>query len=271
MTDPNATPGAKPGDATANPAVVEQDEETEGQTAQGENQDESAGDAGEGDESKDKKPELTPEQKQIHSLQRRIGRLTSDKVNHKAEITALQRQIDELKTGTTKPDDDGKPQLTEEEVERRARTLAAQGVRQLEHAKTVNAALEKGQKAYKDFDSMVRVVNEEVGGFYDGEDGPPRPITIAIFEETDKPHLIIKHLSENPDIAAEIAKLPPQRQISRIVRLESELGKQATPPKPSGAPKPIVPVQGGATAVVEEAKLSDKEWWERRKKARLGT
>ncbi len=270
MDPKSATPGAQPGDATANPVVVEQDEEApKGQTTEG--------GTGEADTATDSegepkgKPELTPEQKQIHGLQRRIGRLTSDKVNNQTEIQLLQRQLREIQdkaANAQTPEDD--KSLTDEEIERRAEQKAAQRREAERIEEAANKFVTNGRKAFKGaFDDMVKVVAEEIGGMFD-KHGRLTPTAVALMD-AEEPHEVVKYLSENPEEAAELAALSFSRQVRRVARIELEIekGKAKPPPKPSGAPKPVEQLKGSAAASVDEAKLSDKEWEARKLKERL--
>lgn len=269
-----ATAGAQPADATQKPGIVGQDgEQAEGQTAEGEQREtpEGAGEGeGEGEQAGTSggKPKLTPEQRIQFGLQKRVGRLTNERATLKAENEQLRAQL--ASQQTPPKDDEGQeqpPQLTEQEVERRARELAAQRVEQQRVASLVESTLAAGTKAYaKEFDGLVAVVDDAIGGFAD-RNNRITPIGAAILE-SEKPHELIHHLAENPELAEELAALPPARQIRRIAQIEVELGK-ASQPQASNAPKPIPSSRSsGASVQKDPAKMSDKEWYEERQKKR---
>lgn len=252
-----ATSGAVPADATKTPAVVEQAEEGKKVQVEAIVEPKETPEEVEPEAKPEQKPkpELTPEQRERRGDQRRIDRLVRDRA-------MLQAEIDQLRRETAKPQTDEPPQLTEEEVEKRAteraRVLASQEVERQALSNMVETTIAKGRKAYAKFDDMTAAVAEEIEGFAD-ESGKLRPLTAAIFD-SDKPHELIKHLSDNLEIAAELATLSPLRQIRRIAQLEVEMSKPVTP-KPSSAPKPITPVKGGgASADFDSMDPKDPRW-----------
>lgn len=251
----NATPGAEPVDATATPVVVEQEEEgTEGHEAGGE-----PAEAVEGE----KKPQWTDEQKEIYNLKRRVGRLTRDKALAEAEVQLARKQ----QATAEAPRTEEPASLTEEEVNRRADVIAARRDEQRTLTRMINTAVEQGQKAYKDFDAKTAIVEFELDGFVDAK-GDMRPVTAAILH-ADKSHELINYLAENPELASELATLPPIHQIRRVAQLEIEMGKTSKP-KPSGAPKPINPVKGSGGGSDEPDPKDHKAWiaWRNKTTAR---
>lgn len=265
MPDTNAAPEAQAGEATQTPVPVEQEEEAGGQSAEGDTGDGSGDGDGEG-----KKSEPTAEQREIHGLKRRINRLTSDKASdratHKAEIEQLRIKIAELQSKSAGDDDEQQPHLTQADVKRLATSEAAR-MREQEHLRElINSTYERGNKSWKNFQDMDAAVGDEIGG-YVGSNGQLNPATVAILS-ADKPHAVIKYFSENLEMAADFARMSQARQIRKVAQIEMELGKPVVP-KPSGAPKPVEPIRGSSATVVDESKLSDKEWAARRRAARL--
>jgi hypothetical protein len=282
----DATAGALPADATKQPGSVGQEEVTpKDPQSEGGEQDPSGGDAGAGEGGEgegggdagggEPKPKLTAEQRAVFGLTKRVGRLTNERAALKAENDQLRRQLGAAGDGgQAETGDDGEgdppanggdkapPQLSEKEVERRARALAAQQVEYQRITGVVNKTITEGRKAFQDFDALTAAVDDVIGGFADTE-GRMRPITAAIFD-SEKPHELIKHLAENPEEADELAALPPIRQVRRIAQIEIELGKAK--PKASSAPKPIVPARGSGVVQKDQSKMSDKEWFEEQRK-----
>lgn len=228
------------------------------------------------------KPQLSDSEKAIRSLQRRVSRLTQEKAVLAARMSLVQqpRAAEPADADADDDDDEGQedgwtetgkrkpparqapPKLTEQEVNRRAEALAAMKLEAGEHVKAANACVSAGRKAFpKEFDTMLRTVAEEVGGFYedDSQGGRPMPIARAIFEETDKPHEVIRYLAENPDVAAELGELSARSQIRRLAKIEHEMG-QATKPKPSNAPKPVDAPKGSAAGSDEPDPKNAEAW-----------
>lgn len=263
-----ATPGVVPVDATATPVVVEQEEgKPTAKVPEGEGSEATEGSEGDGDKPK---PELTAEQKEIYALKRRIGRLTNQKAQAEAQIELTRKETAERARAAETPEGaeaEKPPQLTDEEVDKRARALSAQREEQRTLTENVEKTIKAGRKAFKDFDAKTAVVDEEIGGFADAH-GRLRPLTAAIFD-ADQPHELISYLAEHPEEAAELAEMPPIRQIRRIAQIEIEMGKTSKP-KPSGAPKPITPVKGSGGGSDEPDPKDSKAWiaWRNKTAAR---
>jgi hypothetical protein len=192
--------------------------------------------------------------KAAKALQRRIDRLTREKYELKAEN-------DQLRTPKQQADDE-KEHLTEDEVETRAEARAREiaEIKQIE--KHCNEVFDEGLKENKEFAKAFRSLAEEIGAPFDKK-GRPTPTMSAILD-ADKPHKLIQHLADNPDIAAELADLSPTKQIRRIVQIEKEMGEEAKP-KQSSAPKPATPVSAAASGSKDPATMTDKEFAEWRK------
>jgi hypothetical protein len=258
MSDPNVP--ATQAEPEPKPAVVQQEQSNTDNA-------DATDDAHDGDEGKpeDGKPELTAEQKTIRKLERRIDKLTAQKGEltraAERELAALRQQL-EAKNGSA-DDDDETPKLTRDDVER----LAAEKARELRKQETVSekvAGVLKLGKKIEGFDAAVNALSEEVP-FIDR--GRPTAFIQAVLD-SDMPADVIHYLGENTDEAAEYAGLSEAQIGRRLARLEDKLKRSAIA-KRSSAPIPLKPVNGTSSVKVDEQKLSDAEWWERRKKAKL--
>lgn len=273
-------------DTTQKTADVEPKKPEDG-ASEGKQTEQGTGD-GAADEGKGK-PQLSDSDRAIRSLQRRVSRLTQEKAVLAARMSLVQQHRADDSPQADPDEDDGEgeedgwtetgkrkpptrqapPKLTEQEVNRRATALAAAQLEMAEHNKAANTAVAEGRKAFKkdQFDTMLRTVAEEVGGFYDDNDRP-MPICRALFEETEEPHKVIRYLAENPDLAAELGELPARRQIRRLAQIEAEMG-QATKPKPSNAPKPVDAPKGSPAGSDEPDPKNYEAWstWRNRKLA----
>lgn len=250
-----ATAGAEPVDATKNADVVDGDEDVGQETDPG-----TEGEKKEGD---GKKPELTAEQKEIYALKRRIGRMTKEKTSDKAELAVLRRDLEQLQNP---PEEGDRPQLTEQEIERRAQALARKMADGNRVEERITSSIAAGRKELgKGFNALVATVDDLIGGFFDGDN--LRDIGESIFD-ADRPHQVIRYLADNPEFAAELSDMPAKQQVKRITRLEIELEKASTK-KPSNAPKPIDEIKASSVAARDETKMTDKEFWDARQKARM--
>lgn len=233
-----------------------------GEAGQGEKE---AGEQGEGTEKKE--PELTPREKELaekleaaqrekdnlekarKSMQRRIDRITRE--THQAQQQGQQAQ----------PQGQGQQELTPEqiqaEIDRKAGEIAAQ--RDLD--RKCNDVAKAAEKLDKDFTKNFTELIEETGPMFD-QRGRPLPLMSAILDAEDPAKLLV-HLTENRDIAAELADLTPTQQIRRIAKLETEIetaeAEKKKPKQPSNAPKPATPVK--AVAAGDEPDPADAARW----------
>lgn len=232
MNEFQATSGAAPADATNEPsAVVGQ---TEGRTE---------GEGAEGGEQEAPK-ELTAAEKAAKALERRVARLTreryEDRARHEVELSQARQAA-----APAKPDAEGaKPQLTHEEVEQRARTMAAEIAEATSFNDRCNKVFEDGKKLSATFSDDLKTIRDEVGPLFD-KNNRPTDFMKAILD-ADAPARLLKHFADNVEIAAELEALPARQQIRRIALLEQSMG-EASKPKPSSAPKPVAPVRAGGS------------------------
>lgn len=243
MSELEAAVGAEPTETTEVPVVVGQEEGThEGAPAE-----ETA------------KPELTEAEKAAKALKRRVDRLTRERYEERARHDA---EVARLRESVAKPEGEA-PQLTQEEVERRAEEKA----KHIAEARAFNERCDKvfndGKKLYPTFAEDLRTVASEVGPLFD-KDNQPTTLMRSILD-SEEPHKVFKYLADNPDVAAEIADLPERQQFRRLVKLETEIG-EATRPKPSNAPKPVAPVRGGAASGSPDPDKDPQAWIDWRNK-----
>ena len=218
--------------------------------------------------------ELTPAEKEARALRRRVDRLTRDKYQREARERQLEEELQRYRAqlggqeGTQQQDQNLGPEAVQAQA------------RQLVEAERFNSrcdeVVQRGTETYPDFAAKVQELAAEAPLF--DRKGRPEPILEAILDADDPPRLIY-HLGENPDLAAEIAALPPRQQVRRLALIERDLGAQAqTPaqskpqaqPKPmpvTKAPAPITPVRGqGGQFSKDPAQMSDAEWWAQQRK-----
>lgn len=201
------------------------------------------------DETKPKADEKAPDsEKSIKALQRRVDRLTRERYQLRAENDQLRTPQQDKGEGNH---DEGN------DVEARAHELAQEIASLKEFNARCDEVYEKGMKSGNFKDSMA-AFSEEIGGAFDAN-GKPSTMMLAVLD-ADEPHKMIMHLGENAEIAAEISKLSPAKQIRRIAQLERDIA-EAAKPKPSTAPKPAQPVKAAGVGDAPDPK-DTKRWIE---------
>jgi chromosome segregation ATPase len=200
-------------DASAGAAPVE----SQGQTAQPEPQ--TAGDAHqqtETEQSSDQSSDegggdkLTPEQRKIQKLERRIDRLTAKRGAAEREAELRRQELEAIQQRISRQDDDGEPakrQFTEADIDRIARERADELTRQRAIGDRVGKVLKEGSKL-DGFNAAVDAVAEVVP-FMDKR-GKPTPFIEAVLD-ADNPAELLKYLGDNPEEAEELADLTPAR------------------------------------------------------------
>lgn len=106
------------------------------------------------------------------------------------------------------------------------------------------AFIDKAQAKYDDFDERCMT--------------PETPFTVPMFEAAKRSDIgadILYELGGKPNEVRRIAALDPMDQVIEIARMEARLrAPPAAPkPKPTAAPAPIKPVNGGASAAVAKS------------------
>jgi hypothetical protein len=119
------------------------------------------------------------------------------------------------------------------------------------------------RKAVEDFQKRSREAAKSIPDFEEVVSDSDAIVTKAMAEaivSSEDGHLIVYHLAKNPDEAERIASLSPAAQAREIGKIEATLSKPA-PKKPSGAPAPISPVGGKASATSAEPDPSNTKDW----------
>lgn len=181
------------------------------------------------------------------AISEREGRVAAEKANAEllARITNT-APVDPNNPNPVTPAVVTKPELTEEEVERRATVKAAQMSATARFNDACNTVAETGKQEFKDtWDEALKNLGL-VGAI--GQNVPPDFLETAI--ELKNPAKILHHLGTNIEEAERIAKLPPKKMAMEMARLESQLNapiaQPAAPALPaiSNAPAPVIPVNG---------------------------
>lgn len=213
----------------------------------------------------DKKPE---EPKKNHD-QRRWERLMRERAEFKAKAELLEKmQIQQ----TAQPQETGEPKRENfpddiswyNAVRKYDREQILAQVQQPKQPQNNWVAKEEAARsAYSDFDDVM-------------EDARDQGLTIPqaaadAITSSDLGADIQYHLAKNPKEAERLWALAnPVDQIRAIGRIEAAIeAKKKAPVKVSAAPKPIAPVRTtDGVAEIDRDKLTDKEWFEMRRKER---
>jgi hypothetical protein len=123
-------------------------------------------------------------------------------------------------------------------------------------------------KTVADYDDVARNPDLEIS-----------PHMAEVIQESDDGPALAYYLGKNPDIAANIAQLPPLAAARELGKIEARLAherEQAKPNKVSKAPPPTPKIEGAdpglkatSTTDPESDKLSDEEWFRLAERERL--
>lgn len=266
MQEVDATSGAAPDAAPVTVTLGENGEPIETTSAGNDGESEKQQDET-GGESTEKEPELTPREKKLkeeleatqrekdnlekakRSMQRRIDRMTKD--GHQPQQQGQQAQ----------PQGEAGQELTPEQIQEAIRREAAVIAEQRDLDRKCNEVAAAAEKLDKDFPKNFSELTQETGPMFD-QRGRPLPLMSAILD-AEEPAKLLVHLTENRDIAAELADMSPSQQIRRIAKLETELeaaeAAKSKPKQPSNAPKPATPVK--PVTAGDEPDPSDAKRW----------
>jgi hypothetical protein len=224
-SDEAAKPNDAPGDAAETPPLDEAAEKPEG--------------------------EVTPEQKTIRALQRRIDRLTAGKGAASREAELLREQLAQVQQ---KPGQDDEPKAIDPSEIDRLASEKAKVLHQQQTIATRSAAVITAGKKLPGFDAAVNAVAEEVP--FTDRKGAPTPFIEAVLD-TDEPAKVLHWLGNNPDEAAQFANLSPVQIGRRLAKIEERISREAKA-NTSGAPKPLEAVKGagGGSKDITDTSLS---------------
>jgi hypothetical protein len=231
--------------------------ESQGQTAQPEPQ--TAGDAHqqtETEQSSDQSSDegggdkLTPEQRTIKKLERRIDRLTAKTSGHAREAEMYRQQMAELQQRSQQGFDEPQERAPEKGAD--IDSLVEERLKQQSIASTVEKVLELGV-SIEDFTEATEAVNGFLP-FARVVNGRkvPTPFSEALLSgKTASPEAaakLLKYLGDNLGEAQKLARLSPTELGWRLGELHVRLGQSATK-QTSSAPKPLQPIKAGNAGI----------------------
>lgn len=249
-----------------NAALPQGQRTDEGQHAEGSQGERDTAAAAGAEEGAGKKPEKTPEQREIERLRRGIDRRTRQLAEARAQL-GVGRPAGASSNQQVPGDDDSEPlTLTRAELQQRikdealrlAPTLRSQEA-ETERRQGVIQSLAKtwGQER---FDQVASDLDDALGGLADSS-GRPKPAIEAVFE-ADDPARVIEYLADpdNADEAESIARMNSAQAGKAIAKLEAKLGAKPAAPQTPKAPPPIEPIRGRGESQKHPSDMSDKEF-----------
>jgi hypothetical protein len=240
---PDITTQSAPAGAATTGQTVAPEQQTAGIAQPQEGATQAAGDQSQGADGEGKEP-LTPEQRTIKKLERRIGNLTARSGGSAREAELARAEVQELRARLQQLEgsgqEDGKetrqqPGLTQADVER----LANERAQELHHGSAVSAGLRKAFEAgakLEAFDAALDALGDEIP-LVDRR-GRATPFLAAVLECCDSPAHVLHHLGNNPEEAAELNGLTPVQLGRRLAKLDDRL-TQGAKNQTSSAPPPL--------------------------------
>ncbi len=223
-------------------------------------------------EQAESKPELTPEQKTIKALQRRIDRLTAGRgaASREAELRGQEAaELREHLARLQKPEGQEDDQRLDPKALDRLASEKAQALRRRDRindrvaeTEVLGAKLAGSSKAFVE---LCNAVAEEVP-FTDAR-GNPTPFMEAVLDSkvVENPAGLLAYLGKNPDEAAQFVGLSEAQIGRRLAKLEDRIAREAKE-QTSKAPKPLESVKGNARADKDLSEMSYSEFVEARRK-----
>ncbi len=209
-------------------------------------------------------PEQEPKDDPIKALEERLEkeRKTFERrINRKhaeaAQATERARNLEAQLQRYAEQQGDEQPAKRDEPIDVRAaaRELLEQE-RIAERSHEIKAALVKELGA-DGFAETLQAVIEEAGPLAD-ERGKWTPLGEAI-ADSENAVALLKHLKDNPDVAAGLEGLSATRLGKRIASIEASIAKKE--PQPSKAPKPLEPIKASGKSGVPSADSPDFMAW----------
>jgi len=193
------------------------------------------------EENEEEVKELTPEQKEIEALkkkleraQRRAGKTAAERDENKKKVRELQAALDAKVA-------EGEQPLTEEEVNRRAREIANTELTTREFNQAQTRLIEEATKIDKTFMSKINDLAQDVA--------PLPEFFIGALNDLDNGGAVLNYLSDNPDDYEELLKKNnPMKVMKGLVDISNKL-TEAAKPKPkkiSNVPEPPKAIKGNS-------------------------
>lgn len=194
-----------------------------------------------------------------HDAERRAQ---SDREAREALEEIVAKMTTKTPAGTqTAPAETVKPQMSDEEIDRKVQQRASEMARVAEFNKTCDQIAETGEKEFKDWGDALKNLGL-VGAVGQGAN----PEFLETVVELKQPHKVLHYLGTNLEQAERIAKLPPKKMALEMARLEATINAPApvVPVQVSQAPAPINPIGGAAKITpgdINDPNISPEDWF----------
>jgi len=127
----------------------------------------------------------------------------------------------------------------------------------------------KQQEAFTSFNKNAAKIKTEHPDFDEVIKRPVfTPYMSKVLFDIDNGPMVAYHIATNSEVADKIKALSPERQMYEIGRLETQLLLAQKTKKVTTAPEPFTPVGSSGSAIIDESKLTDDQWYALDKKRR---
>lgn len=196
---------------------------------------------------------------------RQLNKLHARNRAAQEDVTALEAIADPARRAAAAAPEN----LTQAQIEERARELAKGMSAQQQYDRDANDADARGQSVYGDKWKTTMAKLPKLGGL-DVND-------MVDILNTDQPHVVLFSLA-NPDVYERVMALSPARRRNEFVKLslkEAPKPRAATgeSKRPGASPAPVTPVSGGRRVAAQQVNLyddkaADDAWYEARNASR---
>lgn len=194
---------------------------------------------------------------------RQIDRLHAKRRSAEEDVRAAEAVVGRRADGTAAPEN-----LTQAQIEERARALAKDMSAQTQYDQNANDADARGVSAYGDKWRSTMAKLPKLGGV---------DITDMVdILNTDQPHVVLYSLAD-PDTYERVMALPPARRRNEFVKLSLKEAPKArsvvADKRPGDSPRPVRPINNGRKVAAQavdlaDDKLSDEAWYAARNATR---
>jgi hypothetical protein len=237
MTDETAAPGAEPelpAESTTTPEI-EQAPNTGAEQATL-------------TEVKTETPETPEPPKKTPWFQKRIDQLTAEKWKERERAAALEATLAEVQKAQKQPGEAPQQPVDPASFQTAVEQAASRKLAEARFNEACNETYSKGASEFQDFDTTISNFRH-LGGL-------PQDV-LELTTQIENGHKVLYTLGKDLDEAARVLSLPPAQRAFELAKLSLQPDK----PRPiSSAPKPIKPIDGSHTPVVDLANASMEEF-----------
>lgn len=239
--------------------VIENESENEEENIEAKEQNEEEENTNEKEETESENKEVEKEAKSVEKLEKTIARLQKRLDKYNGVNKELQKELESAKLQLKAKQADGEVPLTEEDINKRAKQIAAEELINREFEAACNKLNKEATAIDKTFDKKVWAMAEDIGNI-------PSHM-IGILDELDNGGAVLNYLTDNVDEAEDIYKLSPGKMAARLAKISNKLIEKKAKPI-SKVPPPIEPVGGNSSKSAfdpfDTKTKNDKEWIEHR-------